>query len=343
MRIPSLLAIALLVASTGCLSPDPTGDTGSDQDGLLVAGGPVVLPDPAQPWYAAIKPSDTSLPGTYGPIGLGDDNGAYRPDRPHQVYRPRVRCGSLPCLGTKLVVALPGNNAAPSGLKNFLGFARDHGFHAIGLDIPNPENLTSLCDTDPDPLACFGRLRYTVTFDGGPETQIGINGHPQDKIIKRLKALLLHLEQVDPYGGWDRYLDPDPTAPDGLRPHYASIVFVGHSLASGYAAYIGKKFPVSRVLLFSGMVDGLDGPIPISASWVPSHQTPSSSYYGMIHQDDEPSRRARTVNNWHTLGIPFWQQLIPGDTCVAPCSPHNSVIKDADTYGPAWEWMLGTP
>jgi hypothetical protein len=156
--------------------------------------------------------------------------------------------------------------------------------------------------------------------------------------------LLLYLETIDPYGGWDEYLDVDANAEDGVRPHYASIVVAAHSLGTGYAAYIAKKFAVSRVVLISGMLDGFDGDPPTSATWVAQHATPGARYFGLVHHDDTANnRRVRALHNWTTLQMPASQQHVSTAPCTGMCSPHDSVAQDAATYGDLWRAMLGTP
>ncbi|HKA90429.1 MAG TPA: hypothetical protein VKE22_22360 [Haliangiales bacterium] len=325
----------LLLAILGC-APAAEDDLAVDSNALQV------YPSPSVPWHFSILPSSTSglLPAPDdGPIGAGT-NDDYRPNRGHEVYRPAMGPCLAPC-SHKLVLFIPGHNSTPVGLTAFLKVAADQGYHVIGIDYPNPVNITQICTTS---STCFGDVRAEVTFANDTSDPIPLQTHPQDAIIKRLKALLLYLEQIDPFGGWGNFLDEDPSFEDGVRPHYASIVVAAHSLGTGYAGYIAKKFAVNRVVLLAGMLDGVDGDPPASAAWIAGHATPSSAYYGLIHIDDTGNDRfARSTNNWSTLGMPASHQRVSWEPCSGTCSPHNSVAQDEATYGGWWRWMLGTP
>jgi hypothetical protein len=328
----------LLLAFLGCAPAmdDVNDEPASDPSALTV------YPSPSVPRHFTILPSATSglLPvPDQGAIGAGT-NDNYRPNRGHEVYRPAMGICAMPCPTHKLVLFIPGHNSTPQGLTEFLQVARDQGFHVIGIDYPNPENIIDDCTT----LGCFGDIRDEVVFASDTSSLVPLDNHPQDAIIKRLKALLLYLQQIDPYGGWGQFLDVDSTAEDGVRPHYASMVVAAHSLGTGYAAYIAKKFAVSRVVLLAGMLDGFDGDPPTSATWVAQHATPSASYYGLVHHDDsDKNRRVRAVHNWTTLQMPVSHKVVSTVSCTGTCSPHNSVAQDAATYGDRWREMLGSP
>ncbi|HKA87782.1 MAG TPA: hypothetical protein VKE22_08965 [Haliangiales bacterium] len=320
-----------------------------------------MVPVPGASLHWTVAPSSTSLPG-YGPIGDSATWGAtWAPNRDHHVYRgPVSQYCLLPCVPTdRLVVFLPGCGGQPAGYTAFLDTAYGQGYHVIGLDYPNP------CGLPCADLACFGDYRQEIAFGDATSAEAQLDGHFQDSIVKRLKALLLYLENVDPYGHWGNFLDVDSTAPDGLRPHYDRIVFAGHSLGGGFAAYFGKRAVVDRVVMISSPADALDdcatGDVccrdatSTSATWLTGHQTPASSYYALAHANDfgPVNRFNRIQANWASIGVPTaWPHRIVStapctDTCEDPtdldgCSPHNSVAVNP-AYTTAWKAMLGTP
>lgn len=315
-------------------------DAGSDAD---TDAGDDDSPSPDEPQHWAIFPSDTSLPGL-GPIGAGGD---WAPDREHQVYRPAV--GAEP---GGLVVFLPGCGGAPDGYTDFLETAQGQGYHVIGLDYPNICGLNDVCGTDP---ACSGAYRREVTTATDTSDLVPLETHFQDAINKRLKAVLRYLEELDPRGAWEQFVVEDAQAEEGLRPNFPAMVFAGHSLGGGHAAFFGKRFDLARVIMISNPADAIDAcsedPAPdcvdldtVSADWLAEHMTPSASYYGLAHEQDLLANRFHRIQaNWTSLQVPLGQQTVDDAPCDVDCDPHNSPARNLERYGDIWIEMLGTP
>jgi pimeloyl-ACP methyl ester carboxylesterase len=347
--------IAILTACLclfGCAAEAPDSEVGAE--------GLTVYPSPGATIHWTVKPSNTLLPGS-GPIGDSALWGAlWAPDFDHHIYRgPVSQFCVQPCVPTeRLVVFLSGCGGQPAGYTAFMETAFNQGYHVIGLDYPDP----CLSCTDD---ACYANFRQEIAFGDPTSTDVQLDGHAQDAISKRLKAVLLYMEDHDPFGQWGAFLDVDSTAPDGYRPHYSRIVFAGHSLGAGFAAYFAKKFQVQRVVMMSAPADAVDdcelGDVccrdttVTPASWLAQHDTPASSYYALAHaQDFGPVNRInRTKANWNAIGVPHttphWNVSTAPcvDSCADPtdtdsCSPHLTVALNPG-YQPVWEAMLGTP
>jgi hypothetical protein len=317
-----------------------------------------IFPSPGSPQHFQVRPSSTSEylpPPDDGPIGDysgypspgTDGKNTYAPNRYHQVYRPanglRYCPSPILCLPRRLVVFLPGHTFQPSDYTAFLETARDQGFYVIGLDYPNPHPVSSLCTSS----SCYGQARDKIIFADGPFTGGGVDldSHPQDTIIKRLKALLLYLEDHDPYGGWSTYLLDDSTAEDGVRPNYATIVFADHS---GYASYVASRKQVARVVMLASVLDST-GPdsAPVSASWIDaSNPTQKDRYFGIANHNDnyttgsQTARFTRIVHNWDTLQVPSANRKTPTDPCSGSLECHMTVATDP-SHASDWITLLG--
>ena len=111
-----------------------------------------------------------------------------------------------------------------------------------------------------------------------------ISVRPANSILNRLQKLLVYLVKQDPDGGWGEFVA------DG-QPVWSRIVVAGHSQGAGHAAYLGKMFPVDKVLMFSGpqdYFDDLDKPAP----WLARPSATPPSRYLRISERERSLQRA---------------------------------------------------
>jgi pimeloyl-ACP methyl ester carboxylesterase len=304
-----------------------------------------------------VSPSDTSIPGsTYGPIG--DPAKKWSPNNGHIVHRPPWLCPTTTACNPKdlLVVFLPGCGGKPDGYQDFLTTAGSEGYHVIGLDYPNPCEAVFTSDAE------FESYWREVALAELGNNAVPLEGHPQDAILPRLKALLNYMLDHDPNGRWDRFMEADAAAPDGLRMRWDRIMFAGHSMGTAYAAYFAKRFVVKRVILMAGPEDGIEtcaatqccdplGTPPTSPSWFTQHATPSDRYYGLVHPDDTccVHRYDRAKANWDTLGMMASHRFEStaacldscGETTDDGCKPHYVVTEIS--HQSHWQTMLDSP
>jgi hypothetical protein len=191
-----------------------------------------------------------------------------------------------------LFVFLPGTGArAETSLGIDSAFA-SWGYHAIGLDYEN-RVLTVVCAHSRD-TGCFDHYREAIVTGAPVSEKISVS--PANSILNRLQQLLLYLVKTDPGGGWDEFVEAG-------RPAWSRIVVAGHSQGSGHAAYIGKSFPVDKVLIFSGPQDYLDDlnePAPWEAE--PS-ATPPSRFFAFLNENDPYNVRHQIASCALLMGV----------------------------------------
>lgn len=262
-----------------------------------------------------------------------------------------------------LLVLLTNIGAAPGAYHDLLAVAAAGGYHVLGLDWVNGfetdargTNIFYQCGDNGD--ACFARA-WQEAFDGSdrvPKVRIG----PTDSVLNRLLKALTHLQAAYPGEGWDAFLAAG-------RPVWSRIAVAGHSNGAGEAAYIASRYPVSRVLLFSGPLDSIGEPPNLTpATWLAGpHATPSARWYAFAATRDASrtlDRAARYRVTWPALGLgasvvvdglrpPFAgsHALVTAHAPCDGCTASNMTATDqtphdaggAPVFGPVWEYMLG--
>ncbi|SPE20344.1 exported hypothetical protein [Candidatus Sulfotelmatomonas gaucii] len=217
---------------------------------------------------------------------------------PHlAVYDPQI----LPV--HRLFVFFPGTGAKAEGSLTIDSAFASWGYHAIGLDYENSV-LAAVCAHSQD-SACFDQYREAIVTGAPGSEKISVD--PANSILNRLEKLLLYLVKTDPTGGWDEFVEAG-------KPAWSRIVVAGHSQGSGHAAYIGKSFPVNKVLIFSGPQDYLDDltePAPWEAE--PS-ATPLSRYFAFLNENDPYNVHHQIANCAVLMGLakPETLMVAPG-------------------------------
>jgi pimeloyl-ACP methyl ester carboxylesterase len=299
------------------------------------------------PYDAQINPSETHVPGKPAPGTYA----TFSPDDEHVVKRPPLDgCPGAP-KHHSLVVFLPGAHDVPVHYPNFLEHARSRGFHVIGLGYLSDVSLKDTCENDP---ACPGKYRDELTF-GRPALPEGlgpdIEDHPEDSIDERLKAVLHHLTMVDPDGKWWQFLEFGKKHGHGFQPRYRKIVFAGHSLGTGFAAYYARHKNVRRMLMLGGPLEM--PPFEGTADWYfEPFRTKGFKLWGLVHvnnnKGDPESEEVRIDNlnqvkrNWRLAGVPRrHRQVVDGDE-LCGMGAHYAVAN-CEVYEERWTRMLGSP
>jgi len=120
------------------------------------------------------------------------------------------------------------------------------GFHVISIDYLNNVN-TITCRNSTD-SGCFDDFRQEIDF-GTPVSSV-VEVDSANSVVNRFSKLLVYLAAHDPAGGWAAFLQGD-------HPRWDKIIIAGHSQGAGHAAFLGKRFPLAGVLMFSGPQDYL--------------------------------------------------------------------------------------
>ncbi len=250
-----------------------------------------------------------------------------------------------------LLLFFPATGARPGEYRLFLDSAEDVGYHVLGLDYWNlGRTLSGTCNTNP---RCYTELQWN-RFDGShPSPYSRVT--PAGSITARFRDAITHLEQVDPAGGWNRFLTSTGTI------EWSNIVVAGHSQGGGMAAFIAHIRSVAGALMISSPVES-DG--TFHASWMdhPS-ATPVSRQYAIDSQQD--GFGPKIWGSWQILGLapaqgPWRTELAPpaaGQNPHAiittyPFPPHSDahslIIEDLTPLTssgvpkmlPLWHWML---
>jgi len=237
----------------------------------------------------------------------------------------------------KLLLMIVGTDAAADHNVPFFNFAASMGYHVISIDYKNTV-ITTACSNSAD-SACFNVFRQEIMF-GTPVSQL-VEVDSTNSIYHRVYELLLYLSKKYPQQGWKQYLKANSI-------QWQKIIVAGHSQGAGHAAYIAKKFLVSRVLIFAGPQDFLvhfNSP----AGWLFQESiTSPSQYFAFLHVND-PFGFNKQLANCRIL-MPFADTTLvqPGAgitkgkhilvTNIETTNPHESMMQPA--FEKAWAYLL---
>ncbi|MEO5683289.1 MAG: hypothetical protein ABIQ88_11650 [Chitinophagaceae bacterium] len=240
----------------------------------------------------------------------------------------------------KLVVMINGTGASAKDNFPFDSFAAAKGYDVISLDYKNTV-ITTVCSNSND-SACFNGFRQEIVF-GEPVSSPVVEVDSSNSIYYRLYALLQYLAAQYPMQGWQRYISKGAI-------QWRDIIVAGHSQGAGHAAYLGKKFPLYKVLIFAGPQDFLVH-FNTPAEWLSQKSiTPASKYYAFLHLKDPfdfNKQLAGCVRLMQSLttdtvlvkpGIAVKTKRHILVTNVDTGNPHGSMLQPA--FKSAWAYLL---
>ena len=267
----------------------------------------------------------------------------------------------LPARGARngrLFLFLASSRVAPAVSQIFEREAAMVGYHVIALSYPNTPGLASFCPTASNPNGCYDDVRRQI-ITGSPQTAF-VSVNAANSIDNRLKKALEYLDVQYPDEGWSQFLD------DEGNIKWKKIGVGGHSQGAGHAAMIAKLRLVDRVVLLSGVTDGVSN---TAASWVTPGETPADRIYALSHLRDAQFA-PYYLANWQSLGLfdfgstvapenssppfdgvhAFVTDILPATGSYTAPAPHASTGVDfavrLDGQGnpvlrPVWRYMLG--
>lgn len=271
-------------------------------------------------------------------------------DEPHVAINPSP---SVTAAG-RLFVFLPGTGALPTQYRMILRVGAAHGYHAIGLNYPNPTAVGVLCAADTD-AECFWNVRREVI--SGTNTSALLDVSTANSIVNRLQKLVAHLDRQYPTEGWGQYLT-------GGAIEWSKVVISGHSQGGGHAGVLTKLYAMSRACFFSSPADWrLVSDVP--APWTfRANVTDVSRQFGFTHVEDQlvPYMHLRDI--WQAMGLGAFGAPVSADvrfppydsshqlnttaTPVIDGSYHGSTVVDAATpktpqgaavFAPVWTYL----
>lgn len=252
---------------------------------------------------------------------------------------PQIRDGNTPYLvyagaggraGAPLAVFLPGTNGVTAGAPRLLlRMLADQGYRVIYLSYNDRVAATNICPQAPP--GCFVEFRGSRLFGGGgPEPT-----RRAEAIVPRLTQLLRYLDREHPEAGWGQYLTPD-------GPAWPRIVMSGLSQGAGMAAFLAKRYPLNRVVLFSSPWDfRLPGRRP--AAWLfDASATPPDRWWAERHARENTT--VEIARAYDALRIPRNHILVfdgpPPPSATGQNPFHGSTVK-MPQYLPQWRVMYG--
>lgn len=192
----------------------------------------------------------------------------------------------------KLLLYIGGTFSTPKNYEYISHFAATLGFDVINIAYLNSV-LTTLLAGSSDSLA-FDKFRQEICF--GTQVSPAVNVDSLNSIYTRAVKLLQYLSQMSSHN-WGQYLSQG----DSLA--WEKIVVGGHSQGSGHACYLGKFFPVERVVMLAGPND-YSAYFNNAAPWLRQPgQTPVEKHYAFLHLRDEIVPFNRQHANLEGLGM----------------------------------------
>lgn len=181
------------------------------------------------------------------------------------------------------------------------------------------------------PPGCFAAFRRSRIYGGQDPVQTAT----AEAIVPRLVDLLRYLNQQHPAAGWNDYLTPQGLA-------WPRIVVSGLSQGAGMAAFIAKRFPVDRVVLFSSPWDFIQ-PGNRPAPWLfNASATPPERWWAEYHVHENTVRDIAQA--YRALRIPNDHILLfdgpPPPNAKGNNPYHGSTVKLPE-YLPQWRVLYG--
>lgn len=257
------------------------------------------------------------------------DPGVKAYDEPSLVFADKGAAAPVP-----LVVFLPGSGGKSAHAPRlFLETIAAQGYRVVYLAYNDEPSVSQVCPREP--ADCSGLFRRQRSFGDAPQSPV--QNAKAEAIVPRLAALLHYLDRTHPQAGWATYV-----APDG-QPAWPRIILTGLSQGAGMAAYIAKRVPLKRVVLFSSPQD--IGPDRQPAPWLSEPSaTPMSRWWAERHVAENTTDLI--ANAYKALGIPS-DHILLFDGSPPPNArgrnPNHTTTVRLRTYVPAWIRMFGGP
>lgn len=239
----------------------------------------------------------------------------------------------------ELVLMMVGTGAAATNSRPFDSCIATLGYHVISIDYKNTV-ITTVCSNSSDG-GCFDKFREEIIL-GKPVSGL-VQVDSVNSIVHRFEQLLQYLVVHDPNGGWGEFVEKG-------RPQWKKIITAGHSQGAGHAAYLGKLFPLKKVLMLSGPQDYLVQ-FTRPASWQSKPGiTAASQYYAFLNRQDPFNVRYQLADNCALM-----QKSSADSVFITPNTPvqgHPQIlVNDLDTqdhhgstlntqFLPVWQYML---
>ena len=315
---------------------------------VAIACSDPVTPSPGHP--EALQPCPTSGAGAVasaGPCWVFTPNSAGASLIGQNASRLNYALEPTGAPRNTLVVLLNGSGSFPAQLtidpsRNLFTSALESGNHVLAIAYRSDVALVTMCG--PSRPECYGASRSTLingAFAPGADGSLA-NIREDEGIISRLDQALRALVTARPSGGWGAFINATGTAASE-RIVWQRIIAAGHSQGGGHAAYLGKLFPMSRVVQFSATCDAPAGvPAPWTAAGSGWNTSPGAAFYGFsaptVFTNGTPAGGDLNCPYhaavWQNMGMTASHQDDAADVC-AGIDPHPAAILCTANY-PRW-------
>lgn len=237
----------------------------------------------------------------------------------------------------KLLISMAGTGSSAEGLAAFDSVGNALGFHTISLDYKN-EVVTTVCRASFD-SSCFDSFRQEIVF--GTPVSDTVRVDSTNSLYNRIYRLLEFLSAQFPKEGWASFFQ-------NRKIVWANITVAGHSQGAGHAAFLGKHFLLSKVIILAGPQDFLDY-FNRPAPWINREgKTPPERYVALLHQMD-PYGFEKQLASCLILSQTQVRDTVSADqlksgscnimvTHVKTKNPHGSVVQAI--HADAWKYLL---
>jgi len=251
-----------------------------------------------------------------------------------------------PATGT-LVLLLNGTSGSPGQMAfdpdlNLFTAAAESGNHVLALAYRSDRAVAEMCGPRPDCYAATRSTQLTGVFQTGADASLA-DIRQDEGVIPRLDGALRALDASRPGAGWSTFIGDAGASAAADRIAWQRIIVSGHSQGGGHAAYLGKLFPVLRVVQFSSTCDAPGGiPAPWTAAASGWATSPVAAFFGL----SAPTVFAAGVPTggdlncpyhlsvWQNLGMAAPHQADDAATCTG-IGPHGASIACSANY-PRW-------
>jgi hypothetical protein len=241
----------------------------------------------------------------------------------------------------ELVLMIEGTEDLATRMRTIDSCFATMGFHVVSIDYPNNVNTIS-CRSSTD-SSCFDNFRQEIDF--GTQVSSMVDVDSANSVVNRFSKLLVYLAAHDPAGGWADFVQ-------GNHPRWDKIIIAGHSQGAGHAAFLGKRFPLAGVVMFSGPQDYfkvLNRPAPWQYR---KGMTPPARHFAFLHLKDPYNFTFQVADVGAVTGF-----SVADTSMVKPGEPIHStrhiLVNEMDSNDPhgatldpvfvrVWKYMLST-
>ena len=239
----------------------------------------------------------------------------------------------------RLILMIVGTGGHASYSRDMDSVFATMGYHVISLDYEN-NVITTVCSRSED-STCFDNFRKEIITGDPVSDKVEVD--TTNSLLNRFNYLLRYLVSHDPEGKWNEFYVEG-------QPVWNKIISAGHSQGAGHAAYLGKMFRLSRVLMFSGPQDYLDDLHKPGAWQSEKSATPPSRFFAFLHLKDPFNVNHQIADDMKLMNLSRVDTIMvqPG----VPVQGHAHIlVNDIPTNNPhgstislqfvnVWKYML---